>query len=250
MGVVEPVTPAELSAPSHPPTAEGWDPRTYPAFTAAIGPIYEELQDAVVDATRNRRVARILDLGTGTGETARRLLSVHKGASVVGIDANQAMLDAAASSLPRERTTLLRGRIEDPLPPGPFDLVVSVLAVHHLNSSGKADLFARIRDVLAPGGRFVLGDSVSDPAAPGPKSVTERFGRSLRDDGIAGTARKIVRRARHKVSGDDVGYDEPDLVVDQLAWLMGAGLHAEVVWEKQLCAVVTADLQHLRDRIL
>ncbi len=239
--VVESLTPIELAAPSHPSTAEGWDPRTYPAFTAAIGPIYEELHDAVVNATRDRHVTRILDLGTGTGETARRLLSVHRSASIVGIDANQAMLDAAANSLPHEQTTLVRSRLEDPLPPGPFDLVVSVLAVHHLNSSGKADLFARIHDVLAPAGRFVLGDSVSDPAAPGPKSMAGRLGRSLRDDGVTGTARKIVRRVGHKLSGGDVGYDEPDLVVDQLAWLTRAGLRTKVVWEKQLCAVLTAD---------
>jgi tRNA (cmo5U34)-methyltransferase len=231
----------ELPAPRHPSTAEGWDPRTYPAFTAAIGPIYEELQDAVVDATRDRDVASILDLGTGTGVTARRLLSAHEGARVVGIDANQAMLDAAARALPPEKTTLVRGRLEDPLPPGPFDLVVSVLAVHHLNSPGKADLFARINDVLSPTGRFVLGDSVCDPQAPKPKSTAGRLSRSLRDDGMVETTRKLIRRARHKVSGEDVGYDEPDLVVDQISWLTSAGLRTRVVWEKQLCAVVTAD---------
>jgi tRNA (cmo5U34)-methyltransferase len=35
-------------------------------------------------------------------------------------------------------------RLEDALPVGNIDLVVSALAVHHLDGAGKADLFARI----------------------------------------------------------------------------------------------------------
>ena len=35
-------------------------------------------------------------------------------------------------------------RLEDALPEGNFDLVVSALAVHHLDGAGKADLFARV----------------------------------------------------------------------------------------------------------
>lgn len=66
-------------------------------------------------------------------------------------------------------------RLEDPLPEGPFDLVVSVLAVHHLEADEKRDLFRRVRRALAPGGRFVLADlivperaeDVVTPATPG-----------------------------------------------------------------------------------
>jgi len=55
---------------------------------------------------------------------------------------------------------------EDPLPDGPFDVVVSVLAVHHLDGAGKAELFRRIADSLTPSGRLVLGDFVApeDPS--------------------------------------------------------------------------------------
>jgi tRNA (cmo5U34)-methyltransferase len=37
-------------------------------------------------------------------------------------------------------------RLEDPPPEGNFALVVSALAVHHLDGAGKADLFARVAD--------------------------------------------------------------------------------------------------------
>ena len=45
-------------------------------------------------------------------------------------------------------------------------MVASALCVHHLSGGGKAELFSRVRDALAPDGLFVLGDVVvlADPA--------------------------------------------------------------------------------------
>jgi tRNA (cmo5U34)-methyltransferase len=102
-------------------------------------------------------------------------------------------------------------RLRTPLPEGNFDLVVSALAVHHLDGAGKADLFARVADRLRPGGRFVLGDVVvpDDPA--------------------------------DLVTPIDGVYDQPSTIDDQVRWLAAAGLHAEVVWARQDLAVIVAD---------
>jgi len=97
--------------------------------------------------------------------TALGVLSVHPDAQVVGIDESADMLAYARQALPAG-ADLRVARIEDPLLEGPFDLVVSALAVHHLDGEGKADLFARVARVLAPGGQFVLGDVVV-PDDPG-----------------------------------------------------------------------------------
>ena len=51
-------------------------------------------------------------------------------------------------------------RLQDPLPDGPFDLVVSALCVHHLDREEKRDLFRRLAGVLAGPGRLVLADVV------------------------------------------------------------------------------------------
>src|SRR5690348_8272379 len=110
---------------------------------------YERLQDETARATADEPAATILELGTGTGETARRVLARHPGARLVGLDESAEMLAAAA--LPA--ADLRVARIEDALPPGPFDLVVSCLAVHHLDAAGKQDLFRRIAAVTD---RFVL----------------------------------------------------------------------------------------------
>jgi tRNA (cmo5U34)-methyltransferase len=110
-----------------------------------------------------------------------------------------------------ENAELLVRRIEDPLPDGPFDLVFSALAVHHLDADGKQDLFRRIALVLRPGGRFVLGDVV------------------------------VPERPEDAVTPVTPEFDLPERVADLLAWLEDAGLCASVSWaERDLAVVVGA----------
>ena len=45
--------------------------------------------------------------------------------------------------------------MEDPLPDGPWDLVISVLTVHHLDRRRKRDLFRRVREQSRS---LVIGD--------------------------------------------------------------------------------------------
>jgi tRNA (cmo5U34)-methyltransferase len=65
----------------------------------------------------------ILDLGTGTGETARRILAAHPRAELTGIDSSEPMLDVARSSLDGTPATLRVSRLEDQLPAGPSTCV-------------------------------------------------------------------------------------------------------------------------------
>jgi tRNA (cmo5U34)-methyltransferase len=156
----------------------------------------------------------VLELGTGTGETARRVLALHPDARWTGVDANEAMLARAREVLPT--ADLQHSRLEDPLPPGPFDLVVSVLAIHHLDAAGKQDLFRRIAEVLQPGGHLVLGDVVV-PEQPEDAQVEI-----------------------------DWVVDLPDRLDDQLEWLREAGLEAETLWSWKDLAVVRASRAPLR----
>lgn len=52
-----------------------FDPTTYLDMIRAEVPSYDELQEAVVAATADLRPSRLLDLGTGTGATAQRVLA-------------------------------------------------------------------------------------------------------------------------------------------------------------------------------
>jgi SAM-dependent methyltransferase len=187
-----------------------FNPAIYAQVIREEIPLYEVLQDELARCC-GTGARRILELGTGTGETARRLLEIHPQASLVGIDESGAMLAVARRALAGRDVSLHEQRLQDPLPPGRFDLVASALAVHHLSGPEKADLFKRVRRALAPGGRFVLADVVVpiDPA----------------DGGVALSP----------------GYDKPSTVTEQLQWLEEAGFRANVMWHSGDLAVLLAD---------
>jgi tRNA (cmo5U34)-methyltransferase len=190
---------------------EHFDPVTYAQWVRAEIPQYDALQGAIAAATAGRAASTILDLGTGTGETLSRVLALHPDAHVVGVDVSAPMLNAARSRLAPYDVRLQLADLLEALPVGPFDLVISALAVHHLDGPGKATLFTRVAAALRPGGRFVLGDVI----LPGD---TASAAIALTDD-----------------------WDKPSTVAEQLGWLDDAGLEVAVVWQEGDLALFTAD---------
>jgi tRNA (cmo5U34)-methyltransferase len=184
-------------------------PESYLAMMREAVPGYDRLEDETLAAT-GVGAKSVLELGTGTGETARRVLDRHPDARLIGIDASPGMVNVARDSLPSDRVKLLVGRLEDPLPQGSFDLVVSALAVHHLEGTRKADLFQRIASRLDPAGRFVLADVV-EPVNPS-----------------------------YVVTAIDPEVDHPSTLDEQLAWLEAAGLFPEVTWTHRDLVVIAA----------
>jgi tRNA (cmo5U34)-methyltransferase len=102
-------------------------------------------------------------------------------------------------------------RLQDELPEGPFDLVFSALAVHHLDAAEKAALFRRVAARLAPGGRFVLADVIV------PDDPTDA------------------------ITPLDEGYDLPSRVDEQLQWMSDAKLTAALRWKHRDLAVMVGD---------
>ena len=184
-------------------------PDSYLELVRAEVPDYEVLQDTVAGAAAEVTASSVLDLGTGTGETLRRVATRHPHARLVGVDESKDMLAAARSIVPG--ADLRVGRLQDALPDEPFDLVVSALAVHHLDEDEKADLFRRVSQRLTRGGRFVLADVVipDDPA--------------------------------DAVTPLDAGYDLPSRVTEQLRWMRDANLTPTLRWSRRDLAVIVAD---------
>jgi tRNA (cmo5U34)-methyltransferase len=130
--------------------------RLIPPFDAFYGTAVAALE------MLGRPPARVLDLGAGTGILSARVAAAHPDAELVLVDGAPAMLEQAGARL-GERARLHVADLADPLPEGPFDAVVSALAVHHLEDAGKRDLFARVRAALPPGGVFVNAEQVAGP---------------------------------------------------------------------------------------
>lgn len=149
------------------------DPGTYLEMIRREVPRYDELQAAAIEAIPFPPL-RVLDLGVGVGETSRRLLEVYPDARITGLDSSPEMLFRA-----RELGIETRlARMEDPLPDGPWDLVIAVLSVHHLDAEGKRDLMRRVREESRS---LVIGDVVRaepqvtpiDPETDFPESASD-----------------------------------------------------------------------------
>ena len=129
-----------------------WRPETYLEQIRAEVPRYDELQDQAVGAIPFPP-ERVLELGMGTGVTTERLLEAYPGAWVAGLDSSPEMV----FRLRETYDDVQLARMEDPLPDGPWDLVIAVLSVHHLDSAAKRELFRRVREQSRA---LVLGDVV------------------------------------------------------------------------------------------
>jgi tRNA (cmo5U34)-methyltransferase len=174
-----------------------WDPETYLEMMQAEIPLFWELQEQTIAAVP-APPQRVLELGVGTGETSRALLARYPDAEITGLDSSPEMVFHARESGIEVRLA----RMEDPLPDGPWDLVIAVLSVHHLDSEGKRDLFRRVREQARA---MVLGDVVLP--APGEDQQTPI----------------------------DPDRDHPDSVEDLLAWSGG-----ELRWQKGDLVVIAA----------
>ena len=146
-------------------------------------PLYDRLQDQLIQATYGVAVRRILDLGCGTGETSRRALEAYPEAELIAIDPSEEMLQIARAVLP-EQAQLRLGLLDEPLPKGSFDLVLSALTVQTLPPHQRDELFSRIRRALAPRGRLVVADLVATDAGG-------RMAAISRTDTLAGLQRRM-----------------------------------------------------------
>jgi len=129
-----------------------WKPDTYLELIRSEIPRYDELQEQAI-ASIPFPPERVLELGMGTGETTKRLIEAYPDSWVIGLDSSADMVFRAREAY----DDVQLARIEDPLPDGPWDLVIGVLSIHHLQAEAKKNLFRQVKDQARA---FVIGDIV------------------------------------------------------------------------------------------
>lgn len=110
-----------------------------------------------------RDARRVLDLGTGDGRLLALLQADRPKMRGVGLDFSEVMLDAARKRFSGdERIGLVKHDFRQALPAlGRFDVVVSSMAIHHLEHARKRSLYGEIFDLLEPGGVFANFEHVA-----------------------------------------------------------------------------------------
>lgn len=206
----------------------------YEAERRRLLPCFDAFYAAAVEAVGlpGRPPGRVLDLGAGTGLLAGFVAQAVPAAQLTLLDGAGAMLAQARERL-GERASYVVGDFADPLPEGPWDAVVSALAIHHLDDRGKRDLFARVRAALAPGGVFVNAEQVAGESAWLDAVYVERHERAARALGATD--------AEWTAAAQRMSHDLCATVEDQLAWLRAAGF-ADVgcLWRDGRFAVLVA----------
>lgn len=153
-----------------------------------------------------RRVERFLDLGAGDGRMLALVRGRHPDATAIGLDSSEPMLARAGGRFEGDPAVELRAHdLGRPLAErGPFEAVVSGLAIHHLEDERKRELFGEVHALLSPGGVFANLDLVRSASPRLHKRFRREIGRTEDDptDRLAGLS-------------------------EQLNWLRGAGF-AEV----------------------
>ena len=188
----------------------------YDKLKLRVIPGYRQVQDLALRYASARPSQRVLELGCGTGEWALAFLRNHPEADYVALEFSPNMRDLASTRLAAHRTRLqlLDQDIDASLPEGPFDLVVSFFAVHHVENKQRLvhDVFAS----LASGGVFLYADITigSDPGLE--RSFLDGWVAFMRGAGLD------PERIPH-VLADHREHDIAESSSTQLAYLRAAG---------------------------
>jgi ubiquinone/menaquinone biosynthesis C-methylase UbiE len=114
----------------------------------------------VLAAAGDRRPARVLDIGCGTGRLLAAAAARWPEAEMIGIDPAAEMLRVARGKLPRAVLTVAAAE-ELPCPTGSIDLVLSTTSFGHWRDQPAG--LREVARVLTPAGLLVLAEHTPPP---------------------------------------------------------------------------------------
>ena len=164
---------------------------------------------------------RVLDLGAGTGLFSSYVLQKYPQAQFTLVDLADGMLAVARERFQAASAQFIYSLadIRSLDSAAEYDLVISSLAIHHLEHAEKQDLFRRIHAALRSPGLFLNIDQIKPPrpncaSTTGPSgwSMCARRAQAKSKSSAASSAARLTTTTRCST--------------DQLCWLQAAGFSA------------------------
>ncbi|MEM6844375.1 MAG: methyltransferase domain-containing protein [Bacteroidota bacterium] len=176
--------------------------------------------------------ASVVELGCGAGLLSRHLLEEYPQAIVYGYDGSPTMLaQAAQQSLSyRDRFRTQQFDLvakEWRKPAFPVRAFVSSLVIHHLDDSGKAQLFGDLYQALEPGGALVIADIVRPATEAGFAIAARQWDTYVQQQQHAESYQIFTQdHWNYFAYPDEDPIDQPSTLPDQLNWLQEAGFQS------------------------
>ena len=181
-------------------------------------PNYREMQGIVIDSLDFSRETQlsILEVGSGTGLWALRLLNLYPNAHYYGIDLSKKMLEIAQYRLKkfRKRVRLERFDLNSQNLEGKYDFVTSFFTIHHVKNKKK--LMRQIYSILNDGGIFVNADIIKAPN----RKLEEHYMEKWKNFMIA---RKNDSDRIRRIIDDHLVNDIPEPIYTHLKFMDDAG---------------------------
>ena len=209
----------------------GIKPGEYDRLIATLIPHYGDLIDAAasaVDAVA-RNTPAVVDLGTGSGTLAQRILKVRPKARLIGIDSDASMLATASRRLRGNIQTIEENFEQIRIPR--CDVVSASFSLHHIPTGRrKAALYKRCFQSLRPGGMLVSADCFLASSAV----LRQRHRQAWLDHLQRRHTRKKAEHFLRTWAKEDVYFT----LDREIELLKDAGFGVEVTWRNDSFAVI------------
>lgn len=183
----------------------------------------------------------VLELCCGEGLLAEQVLQRFPNAHLRLLDGSHGMLAKASQRLKpfeeRYSSTLFDLGSENwRKVEGPAHVVLTSLALHHLQGLEKARLFKDVFRLLEPGGVFILADLFLPKSGQGMDYAAWAYDEAVRQralelDGDESAFHEFQRLGWNYFQHPDDPIDHPSTLLDQVRWLEKAGFEdVDIYW--------------------
>ncbi len=158
----------------------------------------------------------ILDLGAGTGLFSEFVLQKYPNAKITLVDLSQKMSDIAQKRFSSNKNiNIIQGDFTTFKGEKLYDVVISSLAIHHLEDKAKAGLYNTIFSLLKPSGIFINAEQVA--------GESEYFSLLYDKEWSKKVEASDLSREEIDASYERIKLDKRTPVPTQIKWLRDAG---------------------------
>ena len=200
-------------------------------------PRYREMLWALLDyLPHGRQFDSILELGCGTGNVSVLLHKAFPQAKLHLVDVSSESLEVCRRRLGADKQNVFNEQnfAEMSYENDSFDLVVSSIAIHHLDSSGKRSLFDRTHSWLTDDGVVCIADQCAGATNDLYQQHIANWRSLSKEAGSSDEEWEMWMQHQEE-------HDHHDTLMDQMEWLRNSGFSiVDCPWRYLLWSVIQA----------